>query len=63
MEEHAIVHRLYSAELKSGEFKDAPGLIWDCEPVDDAATKDNSRTFDITASRQLFNTLTTRQSF
>ncbi len=63
MEEHAIVHRLYSAELKSGEFKDAPGLIWDCEPVDDSATKDNSRTFDITASRQLFNTLTTRQSF
>jgi hypothetical protein len=63
MSEHAIVHRLYSAELKSGEFKDAPGLIWDCEPVDDPDGTDTSRTFDITASAQLFNTLTARQSF
>jgi len=63
MSEHAIVHRLYSAELRSGEFKDAAGLIWDCEPVDEPASMDNSRTFDITASAQLLNTLTVRQSF
>jgi len=63
MSEYAIVHRLYGAELKSGEFKDAPGLIWDCEPVEDPAGTDTSRAFDITASSQLFNTLTARQSF
>lgn len=63
MSEHAIVHRLYSAELKSGEFKDAEGLIWDCEPVDEAAGTDTSRIFDITASSQLLNTLTVGQSF
>lgn len=63
MSEHAIVHRLYGDELKSGEFRDAPGLIWDCEPVDDPAGTADSRTFDITASAQLFNTLHARQSF
>ena len=63
MSEHAIVHRLYGDELKSGEFSDAPGLIWDCEPVDDPNGAADSRTFDITASSQLFNTLTPRQSF
>jgi hypothetical protein len=63
MTEHAMVHRLYEAELKTGEFRDATGLIWDCEPVEDPAGADTSRTFDITASSQLFNTLTARQSF
>jgi len=63
MSEHAIVHRLYGDELRSGEFKDAPGLIWECEPVDDATCNDASRTFDITASAQLFSSLTTGQSF
>ena len=63
MSEHSIVHRLYSAELKTGEFRDAAGLIWDCEPVDERPGTDTSRTFDITASSQLFNTLTARQSF
>jgi len=63
MNEHAILHRLYSAELKTGEFADATGLIWDCEPVEDPAGTDTSRTFDITASSQLFNTLTARQTF
>ena len=63
MSEHDVVHRLYGAELKTGEFKDAPGLIWDCEPVDDPACTDTSQTFDITASAQLFKSLTARQSF
>lgn len=63
MDENAIVHRLYGSELKTGEFKDAPGLIWECEPVEDPAGTETSRTFDITASSQLFNTLTARQSF
>jgi hypothetical protein len=63
MSEYAMVHRLYDAELKTGEFKDAPGLIWDCEPVEDPAGIDSGRTYDITASSQLFNTLTARQSF
>ena len=63
MSEYAIVHRLYGAELKSGEFKDAPGLIWECEPVEDPEGTGASRTFDITAASQLFNTLTARQSF
>ena len=63
MDEYAMVHRLYGAELKAGEFKDAPGLIWECEPVEDPAGNTTSRTFDITASSQLFNTLAARQSF
>ena len=63
MDEHAIVHRLYETELKAGEFADAEGLVWDCEVVEDPATTDNSRTFDITASLQLFNTLTAGQTF
>lgn len=63
MSEYAIVHRLYGAELKTGEFSDAPGLIWDCEPVEEPAGSDTSRAFDITASSQLFNTLTAGQSF
>lgn len=63
MSEHAIVHRLYGAELKTGEFRDAAGLIWNCEPVDDQAGAGTSRTFDVTASSQLFNTLTARQVF
>lgn len=63
MNEHSIVHRLYGAELESGEFKDAPGLIWACEPVDDTAGAGASRTFDITASAQLLSSLTTGQSF
>lgn len=63
MDEYAMVHRLYGAELKAGEFKDAPGLIWECEPVEDPAGTAASRTFDITASSQLFNTLAARQSF
>jgi hypothetical protein len=63
MDEYAMVHRLYGVELKAGEFKDAPGLIWECEPVEDPAGTATSRTFDITASSQLFNTLAARQSF
>lgn len=63
MDDYAMVHRLYAAELKAGEFKDAPGLIWECEPVEDPAGTASSRTFDITASSQLFNTLAARQSF
>jgi hypothetical protein len=63
MDEYAMVHRLYGAELKAGEFKDAPGLIWECEPVEDPAGTTTSRTFDITGSSQLFNTLAARQSF
>jgi len=63
MDENTILHRLYDQELKSGEFSDAPGLIWECEPVDDPAGSATSRTFDITASSQLFNTLNTRQTF
>lgn len=63
MSEHAIVHRLYSSELQSGEFSDAEGLIWECETAEDPAATGTSRTFDITASAQLFNTLTAGQSF
>lgn len=63
MSEHAIVHRLYETELHAGEFNDAKGLIWECEPVEDPSGTATSRTFDITASSQLFNTLSARQSF
>lgn len=63
MSEHDIVHRLYGEELHTGEFRDAEGLIWDCEPVEDSADTDDSRTFVITASAQLFKTLSARQSF
>ncbi|MGB5489169.1 MAG: hypothetical protein WBN06_17390 [Lysobacterales bacterium] len=63
MSEDSIVHRLFGDELKTGEFKDAPGLIWNCERVDEPADADNSRTFDITASKQLFSSLTAHQTF
>lgn len=63
MSEHAIVHRLYETELHSGEFSDAKGLIWEYEPVEDPDATATSRTFDITGSSQLFNTLTARQNF
>jgi hypothetical protein len=63
MDEQSIVHRLYDAELQDGEFADAKGLIWDCEPVEDPASANTSRTFDVTASSQLFNTLSAHQSF
>ncbi len=61
MSEHNIVHRLYADELKAGKFKEADGLIWDCQAVD--ADSDNSRTFDLTAAAQLFNSLSPGQAF
>lgn len=63
MSEDAFVHRLYAAELKAGPFEDAPGLIWECDFVEEPEGEDTSRIFDITASAQLLKSLATRKSF
>lgn len=61
-----VLHRLYEDDLRSGPFKDAPGLIWYCEA--DTATGSEGkpvkvRSLDMISSMLWFGTLGKRQTF
>jgi hypothetical protein len=62
LDEHNILHRLYTGELIGGAFKDAPGLIWQLQ-IDDIGDQETSRNFTLIASRQLLGSLAIGQEF
>ena len=63
MDEHNIVHRLYTDELRAGAFADAAGLIWQCGLVEGGSAEEGSCTLDVIASAQLFASLEAGQEF
>jgi hypothetical protein len=67
MDDSNIVHRIYGDDLSAGPFKSAAGLIWGHEtvpgPASSEPTDPMTRTIDVTAASQLFNSLFVGQSF
>jgi hypothetical protein len=61
MSETDVLPRLYEAELATGPFTDAVGMIWQCEKLpdsQDAGISRNSSTFELISSRLWFAPLT-----
>lgn len=62
MQETDILHRLFEDDLAGGPFKDAPGIIWHCEGIEDGGGG-SARVFELIASRQWFGPLKEEQTF
>ena len=62
LDQHNILHRLYTDELVSGAFADAPGLIWQLQ-IGEVGDQGTSCNFTVIASTQLLGSLATGQEF
>ena len=64
MSETDVLPRLYEAELASGPFTDAAGMIWQCERLsNDEGSNRNSATFELISSRLWFAPLARGMNF